>query len=247
MSTLQRTRVLAALTAIFTLWSLCTVSPASAASRNGICEEGEFCYYYLSTRGGSVSDFSGSIRDYGGSQPTCYEFLGAGSGKGLCVKNNAASVWNRSIYTVRVYFNTGYSGPYEDVSPGGIGNLNSTLKNNNASHVRFNAVRPPPTPTSESMDCDSNVIKHVNITGYGRRVNVSMVPGWRASAPFVRETHWHNALACIGDRMPAGMTGTQMSSLYKQYSCVMPSGTGSMACRTAGIWSPGAPTCPGPK
>ena len=32
----------------------------------------------------------------------------------MCVKNNAASVWNRSSKTVRVYFNTDYAGAHQD-------------------------------------------------------------------------------------------------------------------------------------
>ena len=113
---------------------LVLAGPAEAATRNGACESGEFCYYYNSGNAGSVSDFTGSLGDYGASQPECYEFKGAGAGKGVCVKNNAASVWNRSSKTVRVYFNSNYGGSYQDFAAGAKGNLNSTLKNNNASH-----------------------------------------------------------------------------------------------------------------
>ena len=48
----------------------------------------------MSGEAGSISDFTASLDDYGATQPTCYEFKGAGAGKGVCVKNNAASVWN---------------------------------------------------------------------------------------------------------------------------------------------------------
>ena len=82
-----------------------TATPAFAASRDGVCDTGEFCYYFNSGEAGSISDFTGSIADYGTTQPSCYDFKGAGAGKGKCVKNNAASVWNRSSKTVRVYFN----------------------------------------------------------------------------------------------------------------------------------------------
>ncbi|MEV4620070.1 peptidase inhibitor family I36 protein [Asanoa sp. NPDC049573] len=107
---------------------------ASAAGRDGVCDSGEFCYYYNSNEAGSVSDFTDSQDDYGATQPTCYEFKGAGNGKGLCVKNNAASVWNRSSKTVRVYFNSNFGGASQDFAAGAKGNLNATLKNNNASH-----------------------------------------------------------------------------------------------------------------
>ncbi|WP_157543763.1 MULTISPECIES: CHAP domain-containing protein [unclassified Kitasatospora] len=111
-----------------------TSAPAFAASRDGVCDSGEFCLYYNSDQAGSVSDFTGSISDYGATQPSCYEFKSAGSGQGVCVKNNAASVWNRTGQTVRVYFNSGYAGASQDFASGAKGNLNATLKNNEASH-----------------------------------------------------------------------------------------------------------------
>jgi len=107
---------------------------AFAADRDGTCDSGEFCYYYNSNEAGSVSDFTDSVDDYGTTQPTCYDFKGAGAGKGVCVKNNAASVWNRTSKTVRVYFNSNNAGASQDFAPGAKGNLNATLKNNNASH-----------------------------------------------------------------------------------------------------------------
>jgi len=107
---------------------------ALAAARDGVCDSGEFCYYYNSNEAGSVSDFTDSLDDYGATQPTCYEFRGPGNGKGLCVKNNAASVWNRTSKTVRVYFNSNDAGHSQDFAAGAKGNLDATLKNNNASH-----------------------------------------------------------------------------------------------------------------
>ncbi len=108
--------------------------PAFAAARDGKCNSGEFCYYYNSDNAGSISDFAGSVDDYGTTQPGCYDFKGPGNGKGKCVKNNAASVWNRSGQPVRVFFNSGYSGTYQQVAAGAKANLNSTIKNENASH-----------------------------------------------------------------------------------------------------------------
>ncbi|MGW4500354.1 SpoIID/LytB domain-containing protein [Micromonospora sp. NPDC004336] len=113
---------------------LSVASPASAAARDGTCDSGEFCYYYNSDNAGSVSDFVESVEDYGTTQPSCYEFKGAGNGMGLCVKNNAASVWNRTSKTVRVYYNSNFGGATQDFAAGAKGNLNATLKNNNASH-----------------------------------------------------------------------------------------------------------------
>jgi hypothetical protein len=110
-------------------------SPASAAGRDGNCDSGEFCYYYNSGNAGSISDFTESIEDYGTTQPSCYEFKGEGNGQGECIKNNAASVWNRTGKSVRVYYNSDFGGATQDFANGAKGNLNATLKNNNASHA----------------------------------------------------------------------------------------------------------------
>ncbi len=110
-------------------------SPASAATaRNGVCETGEFCLYYFSGLGGSVSDFSVSVANYGSSQPSCFEFRGPGSGRYQCVKNNAQSAWNRSSRSVTVYFNSNYGGVSDTFLAGERGDLIPALRDNNASH-----------------------------------------------------------------------------------------------------------------
>jgi murein DD-endopeptidase MepM/ murein hydrolase activator NlpD len=111
-----------------------TAPSAQAAARDGVCQSGEFCLYYNSDHLGSVSDFTTSIPDYGSSQPDCYDFKGAGAGQGQCVKNNAASVWNRTGGPVTVFYNSGYSGDSQTFAAGAKVNLNATLKNDNASH-----------------------------------------------------------------------------------------------------------------
>ena len=121
-------------------------SADAATARNGVCEPGEFCYFYNSNEHGSISDFSGSISNLGDSQPSCYEFRGKGSGKGLCVKNHAASVWNRSKKPVTVYYNSGYGGTSQTIAAGHRANLKAALKNNNAAH-RFGGSTPPPAHT----------------------------------------------------------------------------------------------------
>ncbi|MEU9509979.1 CHAP domain-containing protein [Micromonospora sp. NPDC048170] len=128
-----------------TLGVLAVTAPAQAAARDGNCDAGEFCYYYNSNHAGSISDHSGSLANYGSTQPDCYEFKGAGDGQGLCVKNNAAAAWNRTSGTVRVYYNSGYDGSYayQDFAPGAKTNLNATLKNNNASHQLISGTSYP--------------------------------------------------------------------------------------------------------
>ena len=120
---------------------LIPTSAASAAERDGVCDAGEFCLFYNSNGQGSLSDFSGSIPNYGGGQPNCYEFKGSGSGQGKCVKNNAALAWNRTGHPVTVYYNSNYSGPSQTIPDGEPVNLRPDLKNENASHKVNNKFR----------------------------------------------------------------------------------------------------------
>ncbi|WP_313887692.1 peptidase inhibitor family I36 protein [Lentzea alba] len=122
-------------------------APASAATaRNGVCESGEFCLYYNSDQQGSLSDFDTSISDYGDSQPSCYDFKSAGNGQGVCVKNNAASVWNRTSSSVTVYFNSGFGGTNQAFAAGAKDDLKAGLKNENASHRLADNGDPDPEP-----------------------------------------------------------------------------------------------------
>jgi len=109
-------------------------STASAAGRDGVCDSGEVCFYYNSNQQGSVSDFTDSVGNYGNTQPSCYDFKGSGNGKGKCLKNEAASVTNRTDKPVTVYYNSNYQGASQTIPAGASVNLNSTLKNQNASH-----------------------------------------------------------------------------------------------------------------
>ncbi|WP_176611480.1 SpoIID/LytB domain-containing protein [Actinomadura sp. WMMB 499] len=184
--------------------------PAAAAARNGVCEDGEFCYYFNSGNKGSLSDFTGSVGDYGTEQPSCYEYKGPGNGKGKCIKNDAASAWNRSNKTVRVYYNSNYGGTYQDFKPGAKGNLNSTLKNQNASH-RFLSSTPPTgcktdgthtkLPTTILVYRVSlNRVDRVPFKSYVKNVLPNeWVPSWpreslRAGAMAVKSFGWYWAL-----------------------------------------------------
>lgn len=144
-----------ALAAFFgVLASLATaVTPAQAATlRNGVCETGEFCYSYNSNFAGSISDHGAQLANYGTTTPSCYTFRTAGrAGYGKCIKNNAASVYNRTARTIRVYYNSNYSGKYVDVAPGVKKNLYGTgLYNQNASHG------PKPTTTGTTYAANNN-------------------------------------------------------------------------------------------
>lgn len=125
---------LAGLAATLLATSAFAVPAAQAAPRDGACDGGEFCLYFNSGQQGSLSDFGGSIPDYGATQPECYEYRGPGTGKGRCVKNEAASAWNRSGGPVTVFFNSNYAGASQTIAAGAKVNLNAGLKNQNASH-----------------------------------------------------------------------------------------------------------------
>ena len=127
--------------AVFAVFAMALVGAVAAPSaanaataRNGVCESGEFCLYYNSDYAGSVSDFSTSVSDYGSSLPSCYVFKGTGAGRGLCVKNQAASAVNKTGKPVTVFYNSGYAGASQTIPAGGRANLNASLKNENASH-----------------------------------------------------------------------------------------------------------------
>jgi peptidoglycan hydrolase-like amidase len=186
-------------------------TPAFAADRDGHCDSGDFCYYFNSDQAGSVSDFTGSEDDYGTTQPTCYEFKGAGNGEGVCVKNNAASVWNRTGKTVRVYFNSNFAGAHQDFAAGAKGNLNATLKNNNASHELLDGSPPPTGCRTDGTNSKAPTTILVYRVGAGRvdRVNFKTyvknvlpnewVPSWPnasldAGAVAVKSYGWYWAL-----------------------------------------------------
>ncbi|RPF21148.1 peptidase inhibitor family I36 protein [Myceligenerans xiligouense] len=108
----------------------------AATARNGVCESGEICFYYNSNNAGSISDHAASdLGNYGTDPATCYVFRTAGrNGYNQCIKNNVASVWNRTGKTVRVHYNSYYGGAYDAVAAGAKRNLKAAVKNNNASH-----------------------------------------------------------------------------------------------------------------
>ena len=99
------------------------------------CALGQFCYFYSRDQKGALAAFFDSVSDYGETKPNCYQFWGTGAGRGACVRNNAASVWNRSFSTVRVFSEPGYKGNYQDIPVGAQYNLKTNLRNNEASHI----------------------------------------------------------------------------------------------------------------
>lgn len=106
----------------------------AATARNGVCESGEVCLYYNSNHQGSLVDFRGSIKNYG-TGSSCVKYISRGNGRGQCVKNNAASVWNRKSVPVAIFYKSNWSGAIDSFVGGRKANLRSALKNENAGHV----------------------------------------------------------------------------------------------------------------
>lgn len=109
-------------------------SAQAATAGNGVCESGEFCLYFKSDQGGSLRDFSGSVRTYG-TGSSYIKFVGRGEGQGRCVKNDAASAWNRKSVAVTVFRKSNWAGSIDSYIGGAKANLLAALKNNNAGHV----------------------------------------------------------------------------------------------------------------
>jgi hypothetical protein len=218
---------------------LIAASPASAAGRDGVCDSGEFCYYFNSDNQGSISDFTGSVADYGTEQPSCYDFKGAGAGKGQCIKNQAASAWNRSSKTVRVYYNSNYGGTYQDFAAGAKGNLSAALKNQNASH-QFLSSTPPSGCKTDGTDSklpttilvyrvSLNRVDRVAFETYVKNVLPNeWIPSWpaeslKAGAVAVKSYGWYWALHST--RKTSGgqcfdVYDTTSSQVYKPGSAV---------------------------
>ena len=109
-------------------------SATAATGGNGVCETGEFCLYYNSNQAGSMVDLGGGRKDYG-TGAGCVKFVSAGSGRGLCAKNNAASAWNRESSVVTVFYKSNWAGSVDAIGSGSKADLNANLKNDNAGHV----------------------------------------------------------------------------------------------------------------
>lgn len=124
-----RRRAAAGVAALLTSLALVAgFAPPAAASvaHNGVCEGLELCFFYNSNRGGAKHDFRYKVSDL-----APYRFIAPGAGAGTPVKNNAASARNRDGYfTARVYYNSGYAGPADDVRPLTWRNLADTYNDN---------------------------------------------------------------------------------------------------------------------
>lgn len=111
------------------------VGATSANATAGPCASEEACLFFNSNyQGATFSDGRGNSQtpeNYG--DPNWYTFSN-GNGAGYYVKNNAASVWNYDMnYSLTIYFNSNNMGPSQYIKRGTGANLNTQLKNNDAS------------------------------------------------------------------------------------------------------------------
>jgi hypothetical protein len=104
---------------------------ANAAGQDATINPNEFVFFYNSDFAGSYDDFINPQSSLAG-----FTFIKPGlNGYGQAVKNNSASVGNYKPQPVRIYYNSGYAGVYDQVaaatpsSPAGR-NLVSTYNQN---------------------------------------------------------------------------------------------------------------------
>lgn len=118
-------------------------APGRPVAGDGWCDSGEACFFYNSNLAGAVYDTPHNLSIYDVQQFKCsMQAYGDGSlcsGAGRQVHNNAASVMNNNKYCdLAIYYNSNWSGSVQVVRAQTWANLNSRLKNENASHKFIN-------------------------------------------------------------------------------------------------------------
>ncbi|MGW3771955.1 peptidase inhibitor family I36 protein [Actinomadura verrucosospora] len=121
----MRMRSMAAVGVLAGALTVGVTGTAQAAAQNGVCEPGEVCFFWGSNLWGSLSDFSAPVGDF-----APYRFISPAPGQGQGVKNNAASVWNRTGLNVHVCYSEWYNGSSDWVGYQSWRNLNYTLNDN---------------------------------------------------------------------------------------------------------------------
>ncbi|MFF1612286.1 peptidase inhibitor family I36 protein [Amycolatopsis sp. NPDC058278] len=114
-----------------------TAAPAAQATTASpeapTCTVAHFCFYFNSNYAGAYADY---LKSDGNLDNETFNKVGTTNrGLGEVVKNHAASVYNNWSYQATVYYNSGCNGSYasQSFAPYHSGNLNATMKNNNAS------------------------------------------------------------------------------------------------------------------
>ncbi|MFF7289717.1 hypothetical protein [Streptomyces griseorubiginosus] len=95
--------------------------------------DGNIYLYYSASSNSSWSKYYDDVDDFAG-----HTFAAGGEGHGLRVKNNVNRAWNNDAnFAARIYYNENQNesgnAPYDDFYPGESRQLNSGVRNNNAS------------------------------------------------------------------------------------------------------------------
>ncbi|MFE9913191.1 peptidase inhibitor family I36 protein [Streptomyces clavifer] len=110
-----------------------STSTSAAASAWLTCANGFVCFYYNSNQQNAAYWTSPRATNF-----TTQKFDGDNgqyAGHGELVKNNAASMWNDSTRTVRVFYNSNFVGVYDDCAPNAKRNLANTYNENASFNV----------------------------------------------------------------------------------------------------------------
>ncbi|MFC1416962.1 peptidase inhibitor family I36 protein [Streptacidiphilus cavernicola] len=114
------------------------MSGTAFASVGGVdCLTGDACLYYNSGFGGARWTYPGDVPNLQGERFYAWKTYNGtvdSAGDAQPVKNNTASAQNWSnTQGFRIYYNSNYGGVYQTFDAGMQGNLNSSLKNEDAS------------------------------------------------------------------------------------------------------------------
>ncbi|MEU8550472.1 peptidase inhibitor family I36 protein [Streptomyces roseoverticillatus] len=115
---------------------LLATSPASASADRFAesCSSGYACLFYHQNYTGAIYKQYNNDANYGNNHFVTSSSMRGGSGSGLVVRNNAASVDNWDFNNaITIYYSPNYSGVHQRIAAGGQANLIPALRNNNAS------------------------------------------------------------------------------------------------------------------
>ncbi|WP_017605822.1 peptidase inhibitor family I36 protein [Nocardiopsis alkaliphila] len=135
---MKRSRTLSALLAVVFAAALLGVAGTAQAAQRNIngwvsqepCTAGAVCVHYRTWAEGSQTTQTSHHREY---TTLKFQFCGCTSGaQGMnqLVRNNAASMNNRSNKIARMYYSPNYGGNQDVLSPGMAGNLYYTANDN---------------------------------------------------------------------------------------------------------------------
>ena len=103
--------------------------------KNGVCESGELCLYYLTNYTPPIFDLYVSDSNFAG------EYF---PGTTTRADSNTRSYWNRDDLYWRVYYGYNYTGSSYCIAPGGYGNLPRYLWDN-VSSARYGTTTACPS------------------------------------------------------------------------------------------------------